>query len=84
MLFRSGKVVGYDYCNVGDVTSHIDFLCVKHNAWMENGSSGGLLMDLDFNIVGINFAISRSTAGETTASWAVPVSWVKEFLADYH
>ncbi|MBQ9118193.1 MAG: trypsin-like peptidase domain-containing protein [Clostridia bacterium] len=77
-----GEVIGYDTCNLHSEDSNITFLCVNHSAWMATGSSGGLLMDLDFNIVGINFAVTNHpTTGEHMSSWAIPVLKVKEFLA---
>jgi|GEM_PF-2499340 len=75
-----GKVVQYGGCNIDEMSS-IDFQCVQHDAWMATGSSGGLMMDLDFKIIGVNFAINvHPTTGEHTYSWAVPLLKVKEYL----
>lgn len=76
-----GKVLGYANCKVNDTTSTIPFQCVKHDAWITNGSSGGALLNTDLEIVGVNFAVSETDAGEHVYSWTVPLLKVKEYLS---
>ncbi len=76
-----GSVVGYDDCNLQHEFSRVEFACINHNAWMLQGSSGGLLMSIDGEIVGINFAVSQNQTEEFVSGWAIPVRKIKEFLA---
>ena len=78
-----GKVIRYSAgCSI-DNSSSIDFECVQYDAWMGTGSSGGLMMDLSFKVIGVNFAVNINGAtGEHMYSWAVPVLKVKEYLTN--
>ena len=59
--------------------SNVNFPVIKHNAPMDNGSSGGALLNAELKLVGINFAASSSD-GEFMHGFAVPLAKVKEFL----
>jgi serine protease Do len=83
-----GEVVKYTKVNVdgGELTldnggSQVEFDVIEHNAPINQGSSGGVVMDYDFNIVGINFAASReSETDKFLSAYAVPSLKVIEFL----
>ena len=61
--------------------SNVTFNVITHNAYLNDGSSGGVLMNYNYEIVGINFATGKSSnTGEFVEGYAVPVSKVKEFL----
>ena len=61
--------------------SNVTFNVITHNAYLNDGSSGGVLMNYNYEIVGINFATGKSSStGEFVEGYAVPVSKVVEFL----
>jgi S1-C subfamily serine protease len=61
--------------------SNVTFNVITHNAYLNDGSSGGVLMNYNYEIVGINFATGKSSnTGEFVEGYAVPVSKVVEFL----
>ena len=61
--------------------SNVQFEVVKHTAPINSGSSGGALLDDDYEICGINYAASIIEGEEGIASgYAIPLKKVKEFL----
>lgn len=73
--------VAEDKANVN--ISNVTFNVIRHNAPLNQGSSGGVLLDKDYNICGINYAaavVEDST--EFVSGYAVPVLKVKEFLTN--
>ncbi len=75
-----GEVTKYEEGNLDSASSSIDFDCLYHSAYIAPGSSGGLLMDTSFSLVGINFGYGHNGEGEWTYSMSVPILKVKEFL----
>ncbi len=77
-----GEVIRYAKASVGgvsDTQSDISFPVIWHTAPMDNGSSGGVLIDTELRIVGINYAAASSN-GEFVYGLSVPVEKVLEFL----
>lgn len=71
--------VAEDKANVN--MSNVTFDVIRHSAPLNQGSSGGVLLDKDYKICGINYAaavVEDST--EFVSGYAVPVLKVKEFL----
>lgn len=66
----------FDWCEV-------DFDCVVHTAYINSGNSGGVLLNADIKICGINFAGGKETVNDvdTDISLSIPVQKVKECLA---
>lgn len=60
--------------------SNVQFSVFKHDAHMDNGSSGGALLNTSLKIIGINFAAGDS-GGEFKYGFAIPSEKVVEFLA---
>lgn len=78
-----GKTVSFEKVEVsGDKSSvsNVTFEVIKHDAPMNNGSSGGALLNSELKIVGINFAAS-SEGGEFAYGYAVPAQKIREFLS---
>ncbi len=83
-----GRVVEYTKVDVdgGSLSldnggSQVEFEVIKHDAPINGGSSGGVVLDYNFNIVAINFAASRDKeTGKFLASYAVQSTKVIEFL----
>ena len=73
--------VGEEDGNVNVSISNVTFDVIRHSAPLNQGSSGGVLLDKDYKICGINYAaavVEDST--EFVSGYAVPVLKVKEFL----
>lgn|GEM_PF-680670 len=74
-----GSVLKYDVpvCKECDsIRSNVTFLCIIHDAIINHGSSGGMLINLKKEVVGIN------TFGSLTNNQgiAVPASKIREFI----
>lgn len=76
-----GKFIRFTSGNLDLVTSHVDFDVIEHNAPINRGSSGGVLINSNLEIVGINYAGSfkEGVEGSITA-YAIPMIKVDEFL----
>ncbi len=64
--------------------SKVAFDVIVHDAYINNGSSGGMLVNLDLELVGVNYAgLENSETGEYLNEYcAVPVLKLKEFLTN--
>lgn len=60
--------------------SNVKFEVYRHNAPINSGSSGGALINYNYEIVGLNYASSTDANGNYVSSFAVPVLKIKEFL----
>lgn len=79
-----GEVVSISVApETDDSSSAITFDVIIHNAHIINGSSGGMLINADRKLVGINFAgLEDYETGESLNKYcAVPVSKVNQFLS---
>ena len=59
----------------------VDFGVTRFNAYINNGSSGGALVDIDMKLCGIVFAGNGD--GEFRYGLAIPITMVHEFLVKY-
>ena len=79
-----GEVQGFTKTNItvnpNADKSNVQFEVYRHTAPIENGSSGGAVLDYEFNIVGVNYASSETQSGAHLYSFAIPILKVKEFL----
>lgn len=78
-----GFVTDYKKPNVNyeGLSADISFEIVVHNAYTDNGSSGGALINKDLKLVGINFAGNEGDTFEYAI--AIPINKVIEFLKEY-
>lgn len=60
--------------------SNVTFQVVKHSAYMDSGSSGGVLLDDNYRICAINYAAEVDDDGNFISGYAVPVEQVIEFI----
>lgn len=60
-----------------------DFDVIYHDAYVNNGSSGGALLDFDFNLVGINFGGWRDSTINNAVTVSVPIETVEKYLRTY-
>lgn len=59
--------------------SNVTFEVIHHDAFINNGSSGGPLLNSDLNVVGVNYAGSS----QTNEGYAIPAEKLIEFLNVY-
>jgi len=77
-----GKIQDYGKVTVSDASaseSDVTFDVIGHDAYINNGSSGGPLLDAQCNVIGVNYAGSKSA----NFSAAIPAEKVNEFLHTY-
>ena len=77
-----GKIIDFGPTQVSDrydVLITRSFDAIKHDARVNSGSSGGMLLDYNLNVIGINFASSQN---EETFLYAlsIPISVVIDYI----
>ena len=60
--------------------SYVNFDVITHNAYIEPGSSGGALLDMNLKLIGINFASHIDEDSNWEYSYAIPLSKILEFI----
>lgn len=78
-----GKVRNYsevELVSSGSDSVGVDFPVLWHSAYMDNGSSGGALVNTKMEIVGINFATGASADDSFSFGFAIPAAKLQEFL----
>ena len=80
-----GNVQGYSTVQTDPSKgSDIKYEVITHTAFIDNGSSGGALIDYDFNLIGVNFAGGTGVeSGEWVESYAIPILNVVAFINAY-
>ena len=86
-----GQTNAITYGKVTDLSSEdrvegsaVSFPVIHHSAPLAQGSSGGAILNLDFEIVGINFAVATTVNGENFAfGLSVPLVKILEFLSQH-
>lgn len=74
-----GKFSGYETATLSqteEYLSNVNFEVIKHTAYINNGSSGGPLINSSLKIVGINYA----GAEDTSYGLAIPLTKINEFI----
>lgn len=85
-VFTVGRIIGSEVFTPIDTVdalkkSNVTFSVYKHSAEINNGSSGGALINTDLKLVGINFASKvKEDTNEFVASFAIPVDKAIEFI----
>ena len=77
-----GKMQGYANITLNETDkseSNVTFPAAQHNGYSNNGSSGGPLLNSELKVIGVNYAISKTT----DKAYAIPVEKVYEFLKQY-
>ncbi len=65
--------------------SNVEFEVLMHNAFIDNGSSGGGVFNFNLELVGISFASSVSKeTNEFIRGYAIPIEKVREFINLYN
>lgn len=63
--------------------SNVDYKVIYHSAWTDHGNSGGMLLNTDLKVIGINTWGGLDNSYENHLSYASPVLKIKEFLEIY-
>lgn len=64
--------------------SNVQFKVIKHSAPISSGSSGGVLMNSNFEIVGINYVGEANTSfSDSSYGLSIPVEKIKEYFNLY-
>ena len=85
-VFTVGRIIGSeDFKPIDNIESlkksNVTFKVYKHSAKINNGSSGGALVNDDLKLIGINFASRiKEDTNEFVASFAIPISKALEFI----
>ena len=83
----SGKIQSYDTITLtpqNKKTSNVTFPVIVHNAYIGSGSSGGALINSNYELVGINYAARENKDSEFSGRcYSIPVSKIKEFFDKY-
>lgn len=78
-----GRVKDYGRVTITDADTtecNVSFDSLKHDAYINNGSSGGALLDASFRIIGVNFAGATDQDGKSLGSFAIPVEKIYEYF----
>lgn len=77
-----GKVINYEKITLDSSKneSNVCFDVINHTAPINHGSSGGVLINLNGEIVGINYAGSSDENGNSIENFAIPIEKVIEYL----
>ena len=77
-----GQVNSISIGNINNYVSisSVDYKVIYHSAWIDHGNSGGMLLDINLNVVGINTWGGTNNSYTNHESLASPVEKIKEFL----
>ena len=82
----SGKIQSYDTITLttqNEKTSNVTFPVIVHNAYIGSGSSGGALINSDYELVGINYAARQTDEQFSGRCYSIPASKIREFFDKY-
>lgn len=77
-----GKITQYTKVTLSNGFSPT-FDVITHNAPVAPGSSGGALLDLNLNLIGINFARRSDSSGEFIYGYSIPAETIRTYLNAY-
>jgi serine protease Do len=80
-----GSIIDFGPTQVTDKNDELitrSFDAIKHNARVNSGSSGGMLLDYNLNVIGINFA-SNQNDEVFVYSLSIPVSVIINYLEEF-
>ena len=81
-----GKIRKYETIDIfddnGGNDTRVTFPVIWHDAPMWDGASGSALLNLDMELVGINYAVATNSSNQFIYGFAVGVSHVREYLEE--
>lgn len=78
-----GTITSKEPVPFGDETDDIQFNVITHSAYVSEGSSGGMLINEDAELVGINLGGVVNGFGKFIEGKAMPIDKIIDFLNDY-
>lgn len=78
-----GVIESYINAPVMDNGSKLNFQVIRHNAKIDNGSSGGALINVDQVLIGLNYGGSEKDDGSYVCSYAIPAVKIREYMSNY-
>ena len=78
-----GLVNFYGFVEVSNANkdeSNVTFKVMKHDAPINTGSSGGVVLNLEYQICGVNYACDKDDNDKFVEGYAIPVTKLKEFF----
>lgn len=78
-----GEVLNYGRVTItdSDVTEcNVSFDTLHHDAYINNGSSGGALVDSSLQLIGVNYAGTAHEQGKPSNSYAIPAEKILEYF----
>jgi serine protease Do len=85
-IISKGKINGFEYViiNDNDEGHHNQlFKYIAHSAKIRPGSSGGMLIDLAYNLIGINTAAQTDSNDEFIEGYAIPADVIMDYLDEF-
>lgn len=79
-IITYGKITSKKLIGFNDETGKTQYKNLKHSAYIDKGSSGSVLMNKDFEIVGINLGGGRNVFGNFGYGMAMPSDKINDFL----
>lgn len=78
-----GTLYGYTKIKLSDsdASSNVTFDVAYHDAPIASGSSGGMLLNTNLELIGINYASGEDEQQNFTYAYTIPIEKVREFLA---
>ena len=74
-----GNLINYKKGSLSTESSKVTFNVICHNAYINNGSSGGPILNTNLNVVGLNYAGTE----DSQYGFSIPAEKINEFL-DYY
>lgn len=73
--------------SIGSINSYVSikpvtYPVIYHSAWIDHGNSGGMLLNIDLEVVGINTWGGVNNSYTSHESLASPIEKIKEFLTN--
>lgn len=81
-----GKILSYvdgPKLSCEDYESNVTFKVICHNAETNHGSSGGALLNVNLELIGLVYAGRTNSSGEFVKGYAIPIEKIHEFLNKY-
>ncbi len=66
----------------GTNDTRVSFPVMWHSAYLNHGSSGGVLLSTELEIIGVNYATSTDKSGNFVFGFAIPLDEVLAFVSD--
>lgn len=73
------KVSKGEILDIGFIDYDIKTKVITHSSFIDSGSSGGVLLDEELKLIGLNFAV-KNESSQFIESYAIPLETIKQFI----